>query len=88
MSKSEATRLVRYQDFVATWRMATRHAECGRPERAEQLLRRTLRSARALHRQGHARAALDRLTAPTGVRMGPALTPASRPPCPRAAARR
>lgn len=80
MSKAEATRLVRYQDFVASWRRATRHAECGRPERAEALLRRTLRTARALSRQGHARSAMDRLIAPSGVRLdGPATTPALTP---------
>lgn len=79
MSKAEATRLVRYQDFVSSWRKATRTAELGRPERAEALLRRTARSARALQRQGRAHGALDRLTAPTGLRMGPAFTPSIAP---------
>ena len=86
MSKTEATRLVRYQDFVDSWRKAARHAECGRPVRAEALMRRTLRSARALQRAGHslqraphARSAMDRLTAPIGLRMGPALTPSINP---------
>lgn len=77
MSKADANRLVRYQDFVASWRRATRHAECGRPERAEALLRRTMRTARALSRQGHG--AVDRLVAP-GLRFnGPAVTPALTP---------
>lgn len=79
MFKGEARRLVGYRDFVSSWRKAARHAECGRTDRAAALFARTMRTARALGSQPARRAALERLTAPLGIRMGPAQTPSIAP---------